>query len=171
MARFVHTSVLTSVAGLSTSLRLSLLLGKWNSPKSFKCEWDMTDWVWFMKPSNRICHVTCISPPCSSVAWQPQTAKPQKVSLVLASKRWCDCHHLRWALTGTVAKRVVYCKITWTPLSKYSSEESGETKDARQALQFKQMLLTGLVFPMLMWCNSASLKIQFMYKDTFSSIP
>lgn len=50
MASFVHTSVLTGVAGLSTNLRLSLLLGKRNSPKSFKCEWDMTDRVWFVNP-------------------------------------------------------------------------------------------------------------------------
>lgn len=107
----LHTSALTGGIVLSTSLRLALLLGKWNSPKLFKCEWDMTDWVWLWDPdlSNFICHMTCIPPTHSSVASLPQTAKPQTEALLgLAPKPWCDRHHLHYAFAETVAKRVAY---------------------------------------------------------------
>lgn len=130
--------------------------------------------MWFVKPwlvKPRLPRDLYSSPTqfCGLTATESQAT--EGASLSLAPKPWCNCRHLRWVFAGTVAESVAHYKIAWTPLSKCSSEEFGETKDAQKALLFHKVLLSGLVFSTLIWCESASLKIKFLYKATFSSVP
>lgn len=168
MAWFVHVSALTGVAAQDMSLRLALLLGNQNSPNLSKHEWDMTEMLCFVKPPLVKPHLAhdFIPVPCSSVAWLPQTAKPQReTEFSTKGLEWPSLSMLSICRNGCQKDSILYS--TLDSAVKTCKWEIWQNKRCPASPAVQKMLLSGLVFPMLMLCNSASPKIKLMYKDTY----